>query len=204
MVMLAILASMLLPAMSRACTKCQRISCVNNLRQIGTAFYIWENDNGNKYPWEVSTNLDGSKEYVFGPVFRHFQVMQNELGQSAKVVTCPEDQERKASTNFDNFNNQNVSYFLGVTASTSNASGKRSNLFLSGDRNLTNVLGSGPGMFFLTTNASVGWSRQIHTYKKITCGNILFADGRVVVLPTKDLRKKLNETGAAPAWISLP
>jgi len=201
---LAILFSLLLPALSRGCTKCQRISCINNLKQIGTAFRIWENDNGNEYPWEVSTNLGGSKEYTFGPVFRHFQAMQNELGQSPKVVTCPEDKQREAATNFDNFHNWNVSYFLGVTASLTNASDASPNLFLSGDRNLTNILGSGPGLFRLTTNDSVGWSHEIHAYKQITAGNILFPDLRVCVLLTPDLRKKLLEPGAAPRLISLP
>ena len=56
---IAILASMLLPALARAKQKAQRISCVNNLKQVGTAYRIWENDNGDRYPALQSQALGG-------------------------------------------------------------------------------------------------------------------------------------------------
>ena len=59
-VILAVSLSLLLPAL--VVTKNQRITCINNLKQIGTAFRIWQNDNANAFPMEVSTNFGGSKE----------------------------------------------------------------------------------------------------------------------------------------------
>ena len=47
---------MLLPALAAAKRKAQRINCVNNLKQDGLAFRIWEGDNGDKYPMAVSTD----------------------------------------------------------------------------------------------------------------------------------------------------
>src|SRR5580693_8810595 len=63
---IAILASMLLPALARAKQKAQRISCVNNLKQIGTAYRVWENDNGDKYPQQQSYSLGGCTEVMTG------------------------------------------------------------------------------------------------------------------------------------------
>ena len=51
---IAILAAMLLPALAAAKRKAQRINCVNNLKEVGLAFRIWEGDNGDKYPMAVS------------------------------------------------------------------------------------------------------------------------------------------------------
>ena len=59
---LAILAAMLLPALASAKRKAQRINCVNNLKQDGLAFRLWEGDNGDKYPMAVSTNKNGTME----------------------------------------------------------------------------------------------------------------------------------------------
>ena len=41
---------MLLPALAAAKKKAQKINCINNLKQVGLAFRIWEGDNGDKYP----------------------------------------------------------------------------------------------------------------------------------------------------------
>jgi prepilin-type N-terminal cleavage/methylation domain-containing protein len=103
---IAILASMLLPALARAKQKAQRISCVNNLKQLGTAYRIWANDNGDRYPANQTTALGGWQDLLSAGTseglytFTNYSIMQNELGQSAKVVTCPSD-DRNANTNFN-------------------------------------------------------------------------------------------------------
>ena len=60
---IAILAAMLLPALAAAKRKAQRINCVNNLKEVGLAFRVWEGDNGDQYPMAVSTN-GGAMELV--------------------------------------------------------------------------------------------------------------------------------------------
>lgn len=150
---IAILASMLLPALARAKQKAQRISCVNNLKQIGTAYRIWANDNGDRFPSQQTVALGGWQD-ILGTanacqsLYTNYTVMQNEMGQSAKVVTCPSD-DRSANTNFNSplntqagmkgtFNNTNVSYFVGVGASDTYPQA-----ILGGDRNLGAVSSTG-------------------------------------------------------------
>jgi len=179
-----------------------RINCVNNLKQIDTAFRIWETDHSNAYPMEVSSDAGGSREYAFGPeVFRHFQVMQNELGQSPKIVVCPADRDRYAATNFDNFNNSNLSYFVGITVSATNAN---PNLLLSGDRNLANGASTSRSLMRLTTNDFAGWAIGIHGDEKDPAGNVLLADGSVLQLRTPGLRQALKSPGAAPTVVAVP
>src|SRR5216683_2406362 len=47
---IAILAAMLLPALNRAKSKAQRISCYNNVRQQGIALFMYPEDNADYYP----------------------------------------------------------------------------------------------------------------------------------------------------------
>src|SRR6201999_4143531 len=88
MVILAILVSMLLPSMARPRhSGGNRLSCVNNLKQIGTAYRIWQNDNGDKFPMQQDEALGGMKDILSGSTNAgqyaclSYAIMQNELGQ---------------------------------------------------------------------------------------------------------------------------
>jgi prepilin-type N-terminal cleavage/methylation domain-containing protein/prepilin-type processing-associated H-X9-DG protein len=47
---IAILASLLLPSLAKAKTKAQGISCMSNLKQLTTAWWLYADDNGEKLP----------------------------------------------------------------------------------------------------------------------------------------------------------
>jgi len=202
MVLLAVLVAMLTPAFAPRQPNIARIRCVNNLRAIGAPFRIWANDHLDAYPWELSTNEGGTKEYAFGPeVYRHFQIMQNELGQTPKILLCPADKDRFFATNFINFNNSNLSYFAGITIL---ATFTNTHLFLSGDRHLTNGTSARRGLLKLATNDPAGWAGGIHGDEQNPTGNILFSDGSVFSLKTPGLRQALQKPGAAPAMVAVP
>src|ERR1041385_1402099 len=129
--LLAALVVVLLPALARPKSH-SRISCINNLKQVGISVSVWAGDHENKMPWEISSTREGTAESIgTRATFRHFQVLSNELG-TPRILICQKDQMRSAATNFTtDFNNSHVSYFLNFDAATNDP-----NSVLAGDDNL--------------------------------------------------------------------
>lgn len=204
-----LLAAFFLPMLARRNITHSRIGCVNNLKQVGLAFYIWAEDNKGKFPMQVSTNDGGAMEFVGGPdTYRIFQVMSNDLN-TPKILFCPQETDlwRKRASTFRPVisagsrdqvlfkSNTNLSYFAGV-----DAAGLHPNMFLSGDHNITNGLPIRDGVLTLTTNRPAGWTAGVH----VNVGNILLADGSVQSFTAPALREALGYTGAATNRLAMP
>ncbi len=171
-----------------------QITCINNLKQVGLATRVWEGDNNDKFPAQVSVTNGGSMEFTTGPnVWRTFQVMSNELS-TPKVVTCPSD-SRRAATNFTAFGNSNVSFFIGVDANEGNPL-----TILSGDHNITNGMLIRNGLLTLTTNRPSGWTSEVHN----KVGNIAFADGSVQQLSIDGLQNAVANTHMETNRLQMP
>jgi hypothetical protein len=194
--MLGILALIFLSAISRPpMQRAPRIQCINNLKQVGLATRVWEGDHNDRFPAQEPATNGGSMEYITGTnVWRHFQVMSNELS-TPKVVICPADEARIYATNFTWFNNSNVSFFFGIDANETNSS-----MMLSGDRNITNGAGVKNGILGLTTTTPAGWTSEMHD----KCGNIALADGSVQQLSITGLGNTVRNTGIATNRLQMP
>ena len=93
-VVVIFLVGFLFPALEAAKRKAQRIACVSNLKQIGMAFRLWEGDNGDKYPMQVSVTNGGAMEVIgAGNADVLWQTMSNEF-RSPKILLCPADTGR--------------------------------------------------------------------------------------------------------------
>ena len=211
---IAILAGLLLPALAKAKAKASRISCVNNLKQVGLSFRIYANDNGDLYPMRVLPNFGGASDAVTpNPgadgqlLYRIFQVLSNELSVP-KTVICPAD-TRRAATNWTHlsqsggdFDSVSVSYAIGVDADDT-----RPNMLLSTDRNLGDSQTTASattlytGMRRLTTNpVFVAWSERIHAKS----GNIGLSDGSVQQVTRQLLQQQLRNSGDANNDVLFP
>ena len=174
-----------------------QINCVNNLKQTGLAVRVWEGDNNDKYPWQIPATNRGTMDFITGPnAFRHLQIMSNELS-TPKVVICPleSDRGRFVATNFTAFCNSNVSFFIGVDSSETNAM-----MLLAGDHNITNGTPVRNGILNLTTNHLSGWTAEVHN----KVGNIAMADGSVQQVSIAGLQTSVANTGVASNRLQMP
>jgi len=163
--------------------RARRINCLSGLKSIGLAFRMWSNDHGDKFPWQVSVETNGTMELVETPqVFRHFAAISNEV-VSPKILVCAADSERERVSSWDKCNNRNLSYCVGLDSNEA-----LPQTILSGDRNITGgVLASNGIMRFGATNQA-GWNQEMHK----GAGNIGLADGSSLQFTENSLRKQIQ------------
>lgn len=179
---LAVLVALLLPALTNARIKAQRIRCVSHLKGIGISMKVWANDHRDKFPTMVSTNLGGSLEFAeTGQVFRHFQATSNET-YTTDWLTCPSD-SRRHSRDWPKLANSNVSYFIGLDADET-----APQFLLVGDRHLDGTPPKTRNLLLSTTNTSLSWGTNLHAG---TGGNVGLADGSAYQLAGPELTRFL-------------
>jgi len=97
---IGILASMLLPALAKAKTRANRIKCVSNIKQVGSAFKAFANDNNDRYPWLLTAKdeiAQGSGVSGWSAETRTLfaqSAVKASLG-SAKILVSPLDPDRQ-------------------------------------------------------------------------------------------------------------
>ncbi|MGD0412090.1 MAG: type II secretion system protein [Verrucomicrobiota bacterium] len=190
---IAVLVSVFLPGLRQA-KQDHHIFCISVLGEIGTAYRVWAGDNGDLMPFQQSVSKGGWKELLTNAnqgaiCWTNYAIMQNELGQSPKLVVCPNDERLPAQSFTNNFDNTHVSYFVGVGASDAYPQS-----ILGGDRNLG--LGTTPDREYgfspksgkgndvaIPLSGPVSWSSKMHSAgKPAGAGNILLGDGSVQFL----------------------
>jgi prepilin-type N-terminal cleavage/methylation domain-containing protein/prepilin-type processing-associated H-X9-DG protein len=188
---IAILAALLLPALSQAKRAAKRASCANHLRQVGLAFHSFAHDHANKFPMQVPAAEGGTlipngptnAAILIAPAFVHLRALSNEL-VNPQLLWCPTD-TRRAATDFAAVRNDQVSYFVAINAPLG-----QTDAVLAGDRNLTNATSGNTA--FLVGNQPLEWTDEQHRRR----GNLLFADGHV--------DHSRNQTGSWGAQQTVP
>jgi prepilin-type N-terminal cleavage/methylation domain-containing protein/prepilin-type processing-associated H-X9-DG protein len=105
---IAILAALLLPALSKAKSKAQGISCLNNLKQLQLAVIVYAQDNGEKFPENpgaiVTSNAwvtgvmtwDGSSQSTNTSMLTDGQIGPY-VAKSTGIFKCPADLQPSAA-----------------------------------------------------------------------------------------------------------
>src|SRR5205823_12608902 len=89
-----------LPLLGNTNSRAGRVTCLNNLRQIGQAEQVWANDHRDKLPWRVDFTEGGSQRAPLqNQAWFSYSVMTNELGTPA-ILACPSDTATRAALDF--------------------------------------------------------------------------------------------------------
>lgn len=165
-------------------------NCVNNLRNIGLSFEIFAIDNSEAFPFQVSVQEGGSREWISTrQAWRQFACLSNELS-TPKILKCPKDRDRARADVWSRFDNVSLSYFVNLSARTSNRS-----MVLSGDRNLTlDAKTVSSGLESIGPLSTVGWNRKVHK----RAGNIVLSDGSVLQLTPAQVNCAFQNSNFGP------
>ncbi|HTG45590.1 MAG TPA: type II secretion system protein [Verrucomicrobiae bacterium] len=180
---IAVLASMLLSAISSSKAKAKQIACVNNLKQVSLALKMWAGDNNDKFPWNLSSTNGGSLDSADWT--DHFRLCAKELSTPA-ILLCPTDVKKRAATNWVSARgDENVSYFVGLTASD-----KYPQTILLGDSNVTGGTGGFDPKWskFLGSSIDAAWDKNLHVRR----GDLALVDGSVQQTKTETLRAQMS------------
>ena len=191
---IAILAALLLPALSRAKAKAHRVNCLSNLRQATLGFLLWSEDHGDKFPWMVGVNEGGSQGMSIEACYQ-FLPLAGEI-PSPRVLSCPSDKAVTAKATWIEFATNaylSLSYFAGICANE-----RTPGSLLVGDRNLGGLsplseCTNATGMFASGIRGSTFWGRQIGVHGAV--GNVAFADGSAHQLSTFALQALATNSG---------
>ena len=188
---IAVLAGLMLPALSYAKEKARRAQCIHNLKQVTLAMHEFASDH-EVYPWRLPP-MDGGSQ-TMTQAAKSFQVMSNYL-TTPELLVCPSDQRQRIDS-IVLVRNTNVSYFVGIEAHED-----QPNILIAGDRNIEGgrLKRNCPvaEVYNVATEFSkveipnAGWSKAAHRRR----GNIALGDGSAHQVSPQELRDALFGSG---------
>jgi prepilin-type N-terminal cleavage/methylation domain-containing protein/prepilin-type processing-associated H-X9-DG protein len=192
----AILAAILLPALSSSKIKARMTQDINHLHQFGRGATMWAHDHEGKFPWRIDVSEGGSMN---GPDWaEHIRAMGKEL-DNLNVLLCPFDKDRKRAQDWASLAGfDNVSYFVGLNAELSRLT------MLAGDASFT---GGGGGVDPYWNSAAGSSIDATWEGSHGGRGNVVLSDGSVHTWTSRQFREQIAlelATGSTNVVLSKP
>lgn len=193
----SVLVALALPLVASTSTSAARISCFNNLRQLGTAELLFSNNHNERPPWltpvEEGGTLPATSKYA--APWTEMIVLSNDLA-SPRVLACPSDSSSQVASHWggtagglanSGLRANAVSYFLSFHGQI-----EQGHTLVSGDRDFTpsaypplacsrRVLNTA---MLRQGDPSIGWTNAVHR----NSGHLLFMDGTVEYVDSAGFR----------------
>jgi prepilin-type N-terminal cleavage/methylation domain-containing protein/prepilin-type processing-associated H-X9-DG protein len=192
---IAILAALLLPALSKTKARAQRTACLNDAKQMGLAFTMFADDHNDRYPSVVPVAEGGAQGVT--EAWRHFKTLSNEL-VTPKVLHCPSDTVKKRANGWDEYEtlkNNALSYGIGTSAGPDKPS-----MHLASDRNFLGRDGQNCNPAQINgvitqlspqNGDNPRWDNTMH----VNAGNMVFADGSARMLSNMEFTNSMAHSG---------
>jgi len=198
----ALLLVIITPILTTSRSRSDRVACMSNLRQIGTAIRQFGLEHNDTMHWQQQAGSAGNfNEPGKHELWFQYWWLRDSIG-TPKVLMCPA--ERRPSWIATNWNldvngglliykNNAVAYTLGVDSSTdlprSMLVADR-NIFTGGFGGCASQLSTAAQVFVSGTSAAHWLDNAVHG----TVGNVALADGSVELVDSEGLRRTIAES----------
>ncbi len=200
---IAVLAALLLPALSRAKARATSTRCLNNLKQLGLATWMYSNDNEDRLP--ASSHMGGGNVSWVASLLPYlsYKFTATSIGAATNIYLCPV--EKKGSSRIYSYAANDFLLYFTPTPSNPTPIARRTQVTSPSDtlwmtESSEDLLNEDHFHFAGSLVDGEGYSpniflSQVIVQRHTDSANYLFLDGHVQWIKWEQVRPKLTAPG---------